>query len=283
MKIYFKKTLLLFTLLGFIQSFVQAQNNDFIKKAKHRTFIINYSINGKNIQSTGFLINDSYIITCAHAVSIYEKKDTIIKLGEHLTLNTYIEKFLSGAKPQHITVGRNENENLSISNVYIYPGFKKNKKLDIAIIKLNNPLNIESNYKIDIHKPDIGDTILFLGYSEMSKSKKRRKLSQKNINPWFNTVTKNDDSLHFNFETYLTKPSKLANYNFGRITDAGDSGGPSFLLKNNKFYLTGIHQQGVKTVLTAEGKTPDGFVPYSKDANLFHFEKWIFSIINDTH
>ncbi len=249
----------------------------FAEQVKERTYIVRNEREEGMVVSTGFLLSPRHILTCAHGVSDYTKKDTVINYSG-FKMTSYVEEFASSSDLKAISIGLDSNQFISISKIHIHPLYAKHRYYDLAILELSEPIPIEKNRNIEIIPPMIGDTILSLGYSGHSKLASHKSLGKNNMRPWLNVVTEMLIEKEKSFEMRQKEEFLTGSLKFGRIIHPGDSGGPSFVKKNQQFYLTGVHIHSVTTIFDDSGQTPEGFVPYCRDASLWEHRDWIKSI-----
>lgn len=251
-----------------------------INKLKNNTlYVLNYA--NDSLLSSAYLLNSSYVITCAHGVADFVRKDTTIAYNESLKLETYVEKYSKPSDPKAIKVGRDSLNIWSVSEVLIHPKYGKNRAYDIAILKLAEPIEPSQLEILPLKSPRLGDTILILGYSENSLLNDSLAPATTNLQPWYNVVSAVNLEGNLHFEFIDRGQGSLNALPFGRMTFPGDSGGPSFLWKDGRFYLCGIHVSSVRMLLDASGNTPEGFKPYSRDFDLKQVEAWFNSIVQE--
>lgn len=204
--------------------------------------------NGQAIPNgTGFILNDSTILTCAHAVAKFDEKDTSYREGRYL-IESYVAKFREAHKAEEVKLFSPTKQKLNIREIYIHPKFQR--FYDIAIIRID-PIQLGNLKEILItHKEEsaIGDTILSFGYGLMYQVNKINPIDSSGLqlNGGRNIIFNRYERAGCQYAQSLFNTPEDENYLVDECNPApGDSGAPLFKEKGKKLYLIGLCNQAL--------------------------------------
>lgn len=204
-------------------------------------------------KSTCFAISDLYIITAAH--NLYDvklKEDSIIQNG--MKMIVYNETDTRELNPKEIKIQFHKNT-FEVDSILIHPSYngleEKTIGIDIAIIKLKNPIKIAIEYpKINALNNELNSTVIGVGYGVFGVGNSP-KTEIKNIKiAGFNVIDKIKNEgdckmLLADFDSPLkgrkfNKMGSSTPHKLEYIPSAGDSGSPLFREIDDKLEAIGV-------------------------------------------
>ena len=233
---------------------------EFIEKAKEAPFdqvvqLHKDQKNGKESGPSGVLINDKYVVTAAHNIvyptSIAELRfDKFLKSFEHSN-----RTILS---PDKLSISFN-NQFYKVDTLFIHPHYnginqEGTQYLDIAVLKLKNPVEEASNIPLNQDTNEVNKKASFAGYGQscpaggnfhqFCKSDEIKRAAQTKID---STVQPHKGQNVNSLSEFVPVENEKCNSTFSReplplegSMGAGDSGTGLFIKKDGQYYLAGI-------------------------------------------
>lgn len=233
---------------------------------KERTLRVEHRESENSEKLSGYLINDSLLLTAAHGVARYSRKDTVIYMGK-MKLSTYVAKYLGAAAPEQVSVYA-DDRTYRVKAVHIHPRFKEDQAADLALLVLADTVKV-STAAAQIVPAALGDTLALMGYGSHPDDDDQPR--RRDLQPGFNRVSALDTSGLMRYVQKRDQPTEPCN----AITSAGDSGSPVWLIKKGQCYLVGTVKGSVKMQIK-EGKMLD-FDPYGQVVPLSRYADWLQS------
>jgi len=228
----------------------------------------------------GFIIAPSYIITAAHCLYDHKEKNKLRKDFKNIKILHYQKALFNNNKPNW-----KKNNIHTIKDIILHPEYNDSKlpsfDHDIAIIKIDSKIVLNEypiiNFREEYYTPKLSHKVIGYGLTswELGNSIQRTNiLLEQDLyvikNRIFEEYFKNN--LSKNMFTLTYSNNLLLN---NTTSCKGDSGGPTFIYKDNYIYITGLVSWGYNCFK----KHFPGV--YTKIKNYF---KWIYfdnNIIDD--
>ena len=222
-------TLLLFIVSGFIVRRHDVPDEDYIKLAQK---FEDYTCHLDLPDGNGTFINSSWIITAAHIAVDVETK-----------LNKGQKHFI-----------RFKGKQYGVDKVVMHKAWRKNPRHDIALLHLSEEIKGAKFAELNTRKDEKGKLIYIVGNAGIGNGKEG--LLPKT--DWkYRAATNRIDEVNeyfikFGFDSPDVPSENLTDME--GVSGPGDSGGPAFLIENNKMILMGVGStQSTKRTNGVEG------------------------------
>lgn len=218
------------------------------------------------------LIDSIHIITAAHCMVDYLKKDTIVYMNG-LKINTWISQGKIALPPTDFWILVN-NQYVKPKRILLYPSYLGHKDADIddiALIELEQPVKGAQNIILNSTPDELGDTVMIVGYGAVAKGLTTEysqtysvKMAGQNI---IDSIGRSEQNglrtmLFCDFDMPFGKDKQDCNKMGADVAlplefgiQGGDSGGGLFRMKNNNLQLIGITSY-------SDGAMPKNFKKY---------------------
>lgn len=255
-----KKVLLLFAVIGSLISYAGIYRHDvavekYMELATDEAFagtgqLYSFTDGVWRLGGSCVLIDSLHVLTAAHCVTEDIKKDTVVEYRGY-KVSTYVSLGKKECKPSRFWVLIN-GQHVTAKRVVCYPGYLKDGVHDLAVIELKEPVRNTVCIPLNTNMDEVGDTVTGVGFGGSGTADGRIAVSgysikiagQNIIDSAGGVMVHNKPSrLYMDLDcpsgSYSTLGSNIPlAMEYG--VKGGDSGGPLFRKKNNRWELIGI-------------------------------------------